>query len=150
VTESGRIVVGVDGSAHARRALRWAIDHARQRGATVDAVHAWQYVYAGVSGFQVAVPVTEGIEEAAQATLDHAVDAEATAGDVEIRRVLAQGPPAQVLLEVATGADHLVVGSRGRGGFAGLLLGSVSQQVSHHAPCPVVIIPAETEQDGTG
>ena len=60
---------------------------------------------------------------------------------VEVRPTVAEGPAAQVLLAAAAGAELLVVGSRGHGGFAGMLLGSVSQHCAHHAPCPVVVIP---------
>lgn len=60
---------------------------------------------------------------------------------VEVEQSVLEGTPAQVLVEAAQGADLLVVGTRGHGGFTGLLLGSVSQQAAHHAPCPVVIVP---------
>jgi nucleotide-binding universal stress UspA family protein len=142
MAESPRIVVGVDGSEHARRALRWALDEARLRHATVEAVHAWRWTPAGDLG-GLALPVTalEGVEAAAaRETLDDALAAE-PAGDVPLERRLVSGAAAHALLDAAKGADLLVVGSRGHGGFTGLLLGSVSQQVSHHAPCPVVIVP---------
>lgn len=141
----GRLVVGVDGSDHAARALRWAIDEARLRGAWVEAVHAWDYPVVSVTGFPVPDVDLEAIEQSARATLDHAVD-QNTAPDVEIRRSVVAGPAPTALLEAATDADLLVVGSRGRGGFAGLLLGSVSQQCAQHARCPVVIVPSRDGQ----
>jgi nucleotide-binding universal stress UspA family protein len=73
--------------------------------------------------------------------LDSAIDEVDTSG-VTVDRKLRTGNASQALLHEAKGAALLVVGSRGRGGFTGLLLGSVSQQVAHHAPCPVVIVPA--------
>ena len=79
-------------------------------------------------------------EDDARHLLDRIVDAEETNG-LEVQRLLVCGSAAELLIEQGKGADMLVVGSRGRGGFAGLLLGSVSQQVVHHAPCPVVVIP---------
>lgn len=135
-----RIVVGVDGSANGLEALRWAVDEAARRGAVVEAVNAWTVPF--VEGYPYAgVRLEPGeLEQASTAVLDEAV---AALGDVEveIQKVPRCGSPASVLVEAAKGADLLVVGSRGRGGFTGLLLGSVSQQVSHHAPCPVVIVP---------
>lgn len=145
--EQRRIVVGVDGSDHAARALRWALDEAVIRGATVQAVHAWQYPDAGVTGFPVPEGAMEGIAQSAQEILDHAIDGQMADG-VDVERCLVLGPAAHALLDAAKGADLLVIGSRGRGGFAGLLLGSVSQQCAHHAPCPVVIVPGAVTADG--
>jgi nucleotide-binding universal stress UspA family protein len=135
---TGRIVVGVDGSTGARRALAWAVDEAERRGATVEAVHAWEPPLAVATPLGVA-PVDLhqddlGTEMEAMRALvaDVAPAAELTFG---------AGSPAGALLEAGRDADLIVVGSRGRGGFAGLLLGSVSQQVAHHSPVPVVIVP---------
>lgn len=135
-----RIVVGIDRSEGARAALEWAVEEAARRGATVEAIHAWEPPLAISTPLGVA-PVDlheDDIAEemtAIQAVLDE------VAPDVEV--TYAAGSPAGALLEAAAGADLLVVGTRGRGGFAGLLLGSVSQQVAHHAPVPVVIVPAK-------
>ena len=133
-----RIVVGVDGSESAQRALRWAIDEARHREATLEVVHAWRRI--PISDYFVNEPEPGGSERFAKAVLDQAVEAEDTAG-VIVERKLVPGTGAYALIHEAKGAALLVVGSRGRGGFSGLLLGSVSQQTAHHAPCPVVIIP---------
>lgn len=142
----GRIVVGVDGSVHATKALAWAVEEAGRRGATVRAVHAWRYPYfgTGLDGVPIPESVLQGVEDGARQTLEQAVDRVPHAG-ITVERVLVMGPAAQVLVEAAADAELLVVGSRGRGGFAGLLLGSVSQQCAHHAPCPVVIVPAEED-----
>jgi len=135
-----RIVVGVDGSQPAREALRWAIDEARRRNATVEAVYAWHQPFA--AGYVMEGEIDLGrYEEDAQRVLDEAVDAMTDHADVDVERKLVAGSAAGALVHEAKGATLLVVGSRGRGGFSGLLLGSVSQQAAHHAPCPVVIIP---------
>lgn len=143
---SGRIVVGVDGSAGARRALEWAVGEARLRGARLVAVHAWQAPsLAGVvAPFEA--PATrdtelfERIEASAEELLRNELAAVDTA-ELEVDQLVATRNPADALLDAARDSDLLVVGTRGYGGFTGLLLGSVSQQVSHHAPCPVVIVP---------
>jgi len=134
-----RIVVGVDGSEAGREALRWAINEARCRNAAVEAVYAWHQPGLMSYGYLSQIDL-EPFEEDARKVLDAAVEGLEVAG-VTVERKLLPGGAANVLVEESKGAALLVVGSRGRGGFSGLLLGSVSQQVAHHAPCPVVIIP---------
>jgi nucleotide-binding universal stress UspA family protein len=138
----GRIIVGVDGSEGARVALRWAIAEARRRGAALEVVHAWHAAYAAANPY-LALPETDlsRLEESEQRELDHAVDNEDTNG-VAVTRLLVFEDAPRALLEAAKGADLLVVGTHGRGGLVGLLLGSVSQAVTRHAPCPVVVVPA--------
>lgn len=144
---AGRIVVGVDGSQASKEAFSWALAEARLRGDSVVAIHAWTPPYptpAGLPGGLV-TPVEDGVDEAvrkaAQEVLAQTVS-EAAADDVTVEQRLVEGPAATTLIEAADGAELLVVGSRGHGGFTGLLLGSVSQQVANHAPCPVVIVRA--------
>lgn len=139
----GLIVVGVDGSDRSATAFRWALEEARLRHATLDAVHGWVYPYVGdIAGLAEGAIGEEELEQRARAVLDQSVEAAgALPAGVRVNRVLVHGEAASVLLEAADGAELLVVGSRGRGGFAGLLLGSVSQQCAHHARCPVVIVP---------
>jgi nucleotide-binding universal stress UspA family protein len=134
----------VDGSAGSSTALRWAIEEAARRGDVVDAVHVWHEPYlSGAGGYAMPIVPLDDLHDAAQVVLDRTVDDVAGPRPAaQVERILVQGMPASTLLETAKGADLLVVGSRGRGGFAGLLLGSVSQQCAHHAPCPVVIVPA--------
>jgi nucleotide-binding universal stress UspA family protein len=133
-----RIVTGVDGSEAAQQALAWAVDEARRRNATIEVVHAWHQ--AGVTGYNV-LGSFEVFEAKAREVLDAAVDGVDTT-DVAVERKLVTAGAGRALIEEAKGAAMVVVGSRGRGGFSGLLLGSVSQQVATHAPCPVVIIPS--------
>lgn len=142
-----KIVVGVDGSGHSRRALRWAIDEARTRGAVLEVVHAYvppESLYAPYSHLEWQ-EISARLEKDARADAERLLDdviAEQVAPDVEVHRTIqATRQPARLLISLARDADLLVVGSRGRGGFAGLLLGSVSQQCVHHAPCPVVVVP---------
>jgi nucleotide-binding universal stress UspA family protein len=139
------IVVGVDQSEGAKAALVFAYEEARLRGATLLAVHAWQFGYIGYRGLEGAVPVLgadiRDLHDAANATLDAAVrEALPDAGGVTVEQRLVEGAPGAVLVAESRNADLLVVGSRGHGGFAQLLLGSVSQQCAQHAACPVVIV----------
>jgi nucleotide-binding universal stress UspA family protein len=142
----GVIVVGVDRSASAKAALAFALEEARLRHARVRVVHAWQIrPYGRSAGFE-GVPLIlgadlDGFQRAAAAELD-AIVAEAApgAGGFGIEKRVEQGEPATVLIGQSRDADLLVVGSRGHGGFASLLLGSVSQVCAQHAACPVVIV----------
>jgi nucleotide-binding universal stress UspA family protein len=135
----GRIVVGVDGSASSKAALAWAVKQARLSGAVVEAVMAWEFPAA--YGYMMPVPGEVDFADIAAGVVADAI-AEVSASDehVKIRSRVAEGNAAQVLLEASEGAELLVVGSRGHGGFTGALLGSVSQHCVQHATCPVVII----------
>ena len=139
------IVVGVDGSAASKEALRWALDEARLRGASVRVVHAWAFPTL-MAGPGLVPPVVLDVDthqhEAAEVANSTVSEVAGSNPGLDIAVVAVQGSPAHALVEAAADADLLVVGSRGHGGFAGLLLGSVSQQTAHHARCPVVIIRA--------
>lgn len=146
-----RIVVGVDGSENAHAALRWALQEGRLRQAAVEVVHTWHLPYVGASPYIVPVFDSDTYEKAAQQLMDSAVDAEDTTGlPAPVARIVVLGGAAGAIVEQARDADLIVVGSRGLGGFGGLLLGSVSHQVVHHAPCPVVVVPwtADTAAGG--
>jgi nucleotide-binding universal stress UspA family protein len=143
----GTIVVGIDGSPQSLAALRFAAAQARARGATLHLVHAWSVPYAPIATAPFVVvgglpELERAVGEHAAHVLDEALEAVGV-GDVPVEKEVAQGDAAHALIEAAKGAEMLVVGSRGRGGFAGLLLGSVSQACVHHAPCPVVVIRGE-------
>ena len=139
------IVVGVDQSEQAKQALRFALEEAKLRHTKLRVVHAWQYGTIGTAGVESFYPavgadvseVRDAAEQALEQTLREALP---DTDSVEIERRLVEGRPASVLVNESRDADMLVVGSRGHGGFTELLLGSVSQQVSHHAACPVVIV----------
>jgi nucleotide-binding universal stress UspA family protein len=138
-----RIVAGVDGSDSSIGALRWAIRQAGLTGAAVDAVAAWHYPVAtgGYGWAPMSIEQGYDFKEIAEKTLADAISNTLDPGsDVRVRTQVVEGNPAQVLLEASAGADLLVVGSRGHGGFAEALLGSVSQHCVHHATCPVVVI----------
>jgi nucleotide-binding universal stress UspA family protein len=134
-----RIIVGVDGSEGGRAALRWAVAEADRWEASLVAVWAWEF---SPLAFATEVPVQldelgDAVDESLQQLLLEELGAE-RAAQVDARVV--QEPPVMALVDLATPADHVVVGSRGMGGFKGLLVGSVSQQVVHHAPCPVTVV----------
>jgi nucleotide-binding universal stress UspA family protein len=138
-----RVVVGIDGSDHSQRALRWAHEEAKLRAASLRVIYAWRLpTYAAGYGFAPGDLVDPKVmSDSANEQLDNAVtEIVGDSTDVQVERKAIEGMAAQVLVEEAEGADLLVVGSRGHGGFAGLLLGSVSQQCAQHATCPVVII----------
>ncbi len=138
------ILVGVDGSVCARAALEYAAREAALRGAWLRVVCAWEIppiVYAG--GFAPALdqPTLDGFRDGAETVVREAVAAaKGLQPAIECEGKAVQGQPAEVLLEEARGADLIVVGNRGHGGFASLLLGSVSHQVVHHASCPVTVV----------
>ncbi|MCH7230698.1 universal stress protein [Glycomyces sp. L485] len=139
---TGRIVVGIDGSPSSVRALRWAIGQAKATGATVEVVYAWEVP--PTYGTVVAVWPSDALEANARELLGEVMNqVEAEAADVELERYVEEGHAAAVLLRHSEDADLLVVGNRGHGGFAGALLGSVSQHCIHHATCPVVVIPGK-------
>jgi nucleotide-binding universal stress UspA family protein len=149
----GLIVVGVDHSAGAKEALRFALEEAQFRQATVSVVHAWRFGSLAAPGIERSLTMPGGefeeLRRAAEAALNATIqEVTGDAGDVEIERRIVQGAPAAVLVEESGGADLLVVGSRGHGGFAQLLLGSVSQQCALHAECPVVIVRATSGTSG--
>ena len=137
-----RIVVGVDGSAPSRLALEWAVAEARLRHGDVKAVTAWQFppVTVGMEGL---VHDPEIFPQAARRLQDEALR-RVDCGDVTVSGDVVQGSAAGVLLKAAGNADLVVVGSRGLGGFTGLLLGSVSTQVVHHSTCPVLVVRSRT------
>lgn len=139
------IVVGVDGSPVAVSAVRFAVDEARRRGAEVKAVHAWQVPTPFYdAGFALAADLPEEAERIAREVLDEALARASVEGSgVSVTPIVRAGQPAEVLCAESRGADLLVVGSRGLGGFRGLLLGSVGQQCVQHAPCPVVVVPKD-------
>jgi len=148
----GAVVVGVDGSAGARAALRWAMAEARIRKIPLRVVHAWTFSYPGGAGYGYLGETLDAfpgglssLHRASEDMIEHAIaELAAEAEGLEIEREIVEGKAADVLVGAASERDLLVVGSRGHGGFAGLLLGSVSQQCAHHARCPVVIVHART------
>jgi nucleotide-binding universal stress UspA family protein len=162
----GTIVVGVDGSPGSDAALRWALDEARLRGSKLRVVHAYDLPQVlaseagvGAGGIAAPAPITQddaerlrsSAEEQARGVVESAVQRVGgeAADRPEIESAIFPGPATQTLIEAGKSAELLVLGSRGRGGFLGLLLGSVTQQVAHHPPCPVVILPQAGEEESS-
>jgi nucleotide-binding universal stress UspA family protein len=140
------IIVGIDGSRHSRRALEWAVSEAAARHAPLTVLTVHQAV-TGYWGGPVPYPedpalIEQALKEVQKETDDvlGEFDAGARPPSVTVRAVT--GLPAEELLAATEHADLLVVGARGAGGFKRLLLGSVSTHVTHHAHCPVVVVPA--------
>jgi nucleotide-binding universal stress UspA family protein len=134
------VVVGVDGSDASVDALRFAATEARLRDVPLRVVHAW-IVPVAASWTAGAVLDPEPFERQADRTVENALAAVGRDLEgIEVETVIQVGSSTAVLFEHCSKEDLLVVGSRGRGGFAGLLLGSVSQQAVLHAPCPVVVV----------
>jgi nucleotide-binding universal stress UspA family protein len=135
------IVVGVDGSPGSRVALRAAVEEARVRRAKLHAICAWDIAW-GVPGGVLPPPALQTFRDHADQVVDEAMAEVSRLGpEVECEGTTVHGQPASSLVDAALPDDLIVVGSRGRGGFAGLVLGSVSQQVVHHARCPVLVVP---------
>jgi nucleotide-binding universal stress UspA family protein len=144
------IVVGVDGSEGSVRALRWAVEEARLRDAQLRVIHAWYVplILSAPSDETFGIPPPAGSLDEVRTALAReagkvlAASLQGTGSDEgQVVGEVIEGKPARVLTEAAAEADLLVVGSRGLGGFTGLLLGSVSQQCAHHARCPLVVVP---------
>lgn len=139
-----RIVVGVDGSEGSVAALRWAVAEATLRGAVVEAVSAFHVPYVGAAAVMPLMLDPEEFEEAAAAVLHKVVSqVDAEALDQPVVELVVEGPASTVLVEAGSRASMLVVGARGHGGLSGMLLGSVSRQVTEHATVPVVVVPKE-------
>jgi nucleotide-binding universal stress UspA family protein len=138
----GRIVVGVDDSAGARAALAWALREAELRDAQLEVAHSWSLPMA--EGWNSEWPTDEAwFRERSRQFLEKVIAEFATGDSTAIKPIavpIESEVPALGLVERSEGADLLVVGSRGRGGFKGLLLGSVSAQCVQHATCPVVVV----------
>ena len=138
VTQKPRIVVGIDGSPSSSAALRSASQLAPLLGATIDAVTAWHMPTAyGMAYIPSAFDIEGDYEKVLGEVVDGVFAADRPPG---LRLVVREGAAARVILDVAEGAALIVVGSRGHGQFAGLLLGSVSTRVAEHADCPVLIV----------
>lgn len=141
------VLVGVDSSPASAQALRFAIEESRLRGVPLRVLHAWQLPFLPTSqdpflaGTLYETPAIDPgeLRQLAQSQLDQIVSS-VDAHGVELQPVLAEGGAAGALVEASAEAELLVVGSRGHGGFSGLLLGSVSHACAQHAHCPVVIV----------
>jgi nucleotide-binding universal stress UspA family protein len=132
-----RIVVGVDGSKPSKLALSWAMRISATTGASIDAVTAWHFPVSFGWGYVTGADTPADATKCLTDSVDEAFGAERPAG---LRLLVRQGLPAKVFLDESTGATMLIVGSRGHGGFSGLLLGSVSANCAEHATCPVLVI----------
>jgi nucleotide-binding universal stress UspA family protein len=137
-----RIVVGVDGSPHSDQAVRWSMDEAQARGGEVTAVFAWQVPFLSFPGaFD-----RDELEQASKEFIVDTVSRIAPTPPVPLLTLVAEGDPAASLIEASKGASMLVVGTRGRSPWSGLLLGSVSQRCAAAASCPVVLVKLPNEQ----
>lgn len=137
-----RIVVGVDGSQSAMNALRWALAEGAIRELPVIAVNGWMEPVIGVN-YPGLLPPMDALESAAKALLDTEIEMAApSAPGVTVYAQPVCASPASAVIDASRGASLVVVGSKGRGDFIGLLLGSVTQQVLRHADCPVVVVPS--------
>lgn len=137
MAKSPLIVVGVDGSPASVDALRWAARQAELTGSRLEAVRSWQYP---TQFDEIFYAETSHWSKSAEASLEDALTEAGIGDDVACDRTVIEGHPAAVLVSRSTNADLLVVGSRGHGGFAGLLLGSVSSAAIARAACPVLVV----------
>jgi nucleotide-binding universal stress UspA family protein len=144
---AGKIVVGVDGSAHSRRALTWALGEARLRGVGCVLIHAWDYGLATSTPFPGDAPVVLAEDAKELLAQDLAL---ASGSDVPVDGILSFGAASKLLIEASRDALMLVVGSHGHGALASALLGSVSSACVHHASCPVVVITPEDRSQPRG
>ncbi len=137
----GRVVVGVDDSEHGRHALAVAAAIAEQQGWELRIVHGWHIAYPAAPFMIPPVEIEAAGQAAAEAMVSRLeLDVLGGSPGFDVTRRIEAGPPAELLVEESKGAELLVVGSRGRGGFSSLTLGSVSSACVHHARCPVLVL----------
>ena len=137
---TSQIVVGTEGTESSRAAVQWAAREASRRGALLRIVHVFDWEWASAR-YDAGSEYLDTAQQLADAVTGAAMSqARAVAPRIEMEADALIGNPVPRLLEVAEGAELIVLGNRGRGGFASLLLGSVSQRIATHAPCPVVIV----------
>lgn len=141
-----RIVVGIDGSEHSRRALVWAAQHAAWHHVGLDVVHAWSVPYVPYgAGAEVDPSAAEhGAHDLAESEIGWLTAHGSTPDD--LAEVLVEDEPGSALVAKSADAELVVVGTRGRNRLAGLILGSVSQRCVDHAECPVAVIPSSWDQ----
>jgi nucleotide-binding universal stress UspA family protein len=141
------ITVGVDGSGHSQRAVDWAIKEAGLRKAPLTVLAVHEVAANHWTGHAMVLPADrpemEKTRQAAQEATQKAVEAAGEPGPASVTVRAVSGLAAQELISASADSDLVVVGSRGGGGFAKLMLGSVSNQVVAHASCPVVVIPSD-------
>ncbi len=141
-----KIIVGTDGSAAAQHAIEWAVGESTIHGATLEIIHTWSLPLlvdpTGMASFSFPV---EDFGRAAEHVLKDAIAFAKSNTIISVSGRVAQGLAANVLIDASQKADLVVVGSRGHGGFVGLLLGSVAQQVATHSRCPVVVVPSDAD-----
>ncbi len=144
MTEIKQIVVGVDGSKSSRAALKWAYDEAAHHGAALTVISTWHPPAMPMTPPYGQIPPEGYVSQPKRDALDLlqqlVTDLEERNPPVDVRTAIEEGNPAEVLIDHSKGADLMVVGSRGHGGFAGMLLGSVSQHLVAHSECPVVVV----------
>jgi nucleotide-binding universal stress UspA family protein len=139
VTNNPRIVVGVDGSALSTNALEFAVEEAHLRGGHLHVTYAYPVMERPVTG-STGKDYYEQVEAEAREFLQGVMSRAPSIEGLEVEWLALPGNPAEVLIEASSGAALLVVGSRGVGGFKGLMLGSVSTQCVHHSHCPVLVV----------
>ncbi len=141
-----RIIVGVDGSAQSKEALRWAARLAGAQSAAIEAVSAWHFSeYLGWAAVPEGYAPKTETEKLLTQTVD---DVFGSSRPADLQLSVYEGDPAQVLVELSRNALMVVVGSRGRGALSGLLLGSVSTKLTQLAACPVLVVPASGSKPG--
>lgn len=139
-----KIVVGIDGSENSMAALEWALAYAAARGGTVvKAIMTWTFPVASAASYPMAtgMPMAVDLSSSAEAALDQVLEPVVIPEAIQFEREVLEGPASSVLIDQSRDADLLVIGRRGHGTLLGLLLGSVASQCTHHAECPVVVVP---------
>jgi len=144
-TQENVIVVGIDGSEASLCALRWAVAQTKLTKSTLEMIATWEYPTS--LGWAPAYPSDWDPAGDTKKALAKIVDDEIGANPgFDVRQVVVEGHAAPVLVQASAKAELLVVGSRGHGEFAGMLIGSVSEYCAMHAQCPVVIVRQENKE----